>query len=82
MQDDIMGRKFPYRQMILTLWQEDGHQQSGSSRWRLSLQNPHTSERMGFQRVEEMAAFLLAWMEEQGKPVSENQNRSPGVTIT
>jgi hypothetical protein len=69
MSDDILRRKFPYRQMILTLWQEDGRMQTGPPRWRLSLQNPHTDERTGFQQVAELAAFLQAWMEEQsGQP--------------
>lgn len=77
MKDNLPRRKSPYRQMILTLWQEDGRIQNEPSLWRLSLQNPHTAERMGFQRVEELAAFLLAWMEEQAKNVGENQDRSP-----
>ena len=81
MKDNLRRRKFPCRQMILTLRQEDGCKQLRPSRWRLSLQNPHTAERMGFQRVEELAAFLLAWMEEQGKNVGKNQDRSPDVTI-
>ena len=43
--------------------------QTGPPRWRLSMQNPHTDERTGFQQVAELAAFLQAWMEEQsGQP--------------
>lgn len=55
-----------YRQMILTLWQEEGESRVAPPRWRLSLQNPHTAERTGFQEVDELAAFLQAWMEKQG----------------
>ncbi len=65
METDLPKRMPRYRQMILTLWQEDECSQSSLPRWRLSLQNPHTTERTGFQQVEELAAFLQAWMEEQ-----------------
>lgn len=54
-----------YRQMILTLW-EEGEQRDSPPRWRLSLQNPHTAERTGFRQVEDLVAFLQAWMEKQG----------------
>ena len=65
MKSDLPKRVPHYRQMILTLWQEEGRSPITPPRWRLSLQNPHTAERTGFQQVEELAAFLQAWMEEQ-----------------
>ncbi|MFZ1754213.1 MAG: hypothetical protein WAU10_10730 [Caldilineaceae bacterium] len=64
-----------YRQMILTLWQENERSQMGPARWRLTLQNPHTEERMGFQAVEELAAFLQAWMAAQP---GENSRKAGG----
>ena len=65
METHLPKRAPRYRQMILTLWQEEGRNQTGPPRWRLSLQNPHTAERTGFQQVEELVAFLHAWMAEQ-----------------
>lgn len=65
MRTDLPRRTPRYRQMILTLWQENEPDPLTAPRWRLSLQNPHTAERTGFQQVEELAAFLQAWMKEQ-----------------
>ena len=67
METGLPKRQPRYRQMILTLWQEDERNQTSQPRWRLSLQNPHTAERTGFQQVEELAAFFQAWMEEQSE---------------
>lgn len=65
MESELPKRATYYRQMILTLWQENGRTPSDPPRWRLSLQNPHTAKRIGFQRVEDLAAFLRAWIEGQ-----------------
>lgn len=60
-----------YRQLILTLWQEQGHTPAERSPWRISLQNPHTEERTGFLDPEELVAFLYAWMQEQTRPPAQ-----------
>ena len=33
--------------------------------WRISLEDPHTSERSGFRTLAELNAFLQAWMDER-----------------
>jgi hypothetical protein len=47
-----------YHQFILRLWQEG----DGQGRWRISLQNPHTEVRIGFNTLEELMAYLDRWM--------------------
>lgn len=66
MNTETSRRTHRYRQLILTVWQEESENRSSPPIWRLSLQNPHTAERTGFQAVDDLAAFLQAWMEKQG----------------
>lgn len=33
--------------------------------WRISLEDPHTAERSGFNTLAELDAFLQAWMDER-----------------
>ena len=49
---------------ILRLWQEGRGREEDEPIWRLSLENPHTSERMGFKDLETLVDFLQGWMEE------------------
>jgi hypothetical protein len=44
-----------YYSYLLRLWREKG---SASIQWRASLQDPHSSERVGFAHLDELAAFL------------------------
>jgi hypothetical protein len=44
-----------YRSYLLRLWQADSN---GELVWRASLENPHTRERRGFVRLEDLFAFL------------------------
>ncbi|MGE5141135.1 MAG: hypothetical protein ACM3JD_16830 [Rudaea sp.] len=45
-----------YRSYLLRLWCLD---QSGTSTWRASLEDPQTSERIGFSCLEELFTFLM-----------------------
>ncbi|MEJ2735098.1 MAG: hypothetical protein P8189_16290 [Anaerolineae bacterium] len=44
-----------YYSYLLRLWREKG---SASIQWRASLQDPHSSERVGFAHLDELVAFL------------------------
>ena len=35
--------------------------------WRISLEDPHTTERSGFKTLTEMNAFLQVWMDEKAR---------------
>lgn len=57
-----------YYHFILLLW-EDHQMPKQEPIWRLSLEDPHTTQRTGFKSVQELAEFLDAWM----KKISGNQ---------
>jgi hypothetical protein len=44
-----------YFSYLLRLWRSDGRNESA---WRASLENPHTGERLGFDSLEQLFAFL------------------------
>jgi hypothetical protein len=44
-----------YAAYLLRLWREKG---GGAIRWRASLQDPHSGERVGFANLEELFGFL------------------------
>ena len=44
-----------YQSYLLRLWREKGR---ASIQWRASLQDPHSSERVGFAHLDELIAFL------------------------
>jgi len=44
-----------YYSYLLRLWREKGR---ASVQWRASLQDPHSSERVGFAHLDELVAFL------------------------
>ena len=48
----------------MRLWQDGRGREEDQPIWRLSLENPHTSERMGFKDLEALVAFLEQWMGE------------------
>lgn len=50
-------RPLRHHSFILSLWQE----RDEPPVWRLSLEDPHTSERRGFKAIQELAQFLEAW---------------------
>jgi hypothetical protein len=44
-----------YAAYLLRLWRERG---GGTTRWRASLQDPHSGERVGFASLEELFGYL------------------------
>ncbi|HNB53194.1 MAG TPA: hypothetical protein PK530_14685 [Anaerolineales bacterium] len=62
-----------YHHFILQLRQELNQTAAESPVWRLSLEDPRTGERKGFRSVDEMAAFLKAWMQTSPDPNTKNQ---------
>lgn len=46
-----------YQYFILLLWQEGSNQP-----WRISLENPRTSQRIGFTSLADLTAYLEKWM--------------------
>ncbi len=55
-----------YRSFLLRLWQEGN---PPNVTWRFSLEDPHTSKRIGFQSLEDLVAFLKAWLQEMTKEI-------------
>lgn len=54
-----------HRSFILALWQESGALPNAPPAWRISLEDPLTSERKGFTELAELDAFLNAWMDDK-----------------
>ncbi len=50
---------------VLGLWLQPGSRQGEQSAWRISLEDPNTTERSGFKTLAELDAFLQAWMDEE-----------------
>jgi hypothetical protein len=50
------GEAWDYVAYLLRLWRETS---GGSSRWRASLQDPHSGERVGFASLEDLFDSLL-----------------------
>jgi hypothetical protein len=50
------GEARDYVAYLLRLWREKGE---GTTQWRASLQDPHSSERVGFANLDELFEFLL-----------------------
>jgi hypothetical protein len=46
-----------YQTFVLRVWQEA----ETASGWRCSLEDPHTGERIGFQNIDLMSAYLHDW---------------------
>jgi hypothetical protein len=49
------GEPPDYFAYLLRLWREKGGE---TARWRASLQDPHSGERVGFAHLDELVAFL------------------------
>ena len=49
------GEERNYIAYLLRLWREQGGE---STRWRASLQDPHSGERTGFANMEELFGYL------------------------
>ena len=64
---DFPARPPRHEAFILRLWQDGRGREDDQPVWRLSLENPHTSERMGFKDLEALVAFLEQWMGESGQ---------------
>lgn len=47
-----------YHSLILAFWQEADEPGGDSASWRLSLEDPHTGERVGFKSIEELAGYV------------------------
>ena len=54
-----------YQFFILGLYMQPGSRPNGHSTWRISLENPRTTERSGFKTLTELNAFLQVWMDEK-----------------
>lgn len=50
-----------YHSFILRLWQEGGVAVDGSTTWRVSLEDPHSAERVGFKNLDEFFQYLARW---------------------
>jgi hypothetical protein len=57
MTPEVQGAGQPqgYLAYLLRLWREKG---GGRTRWRASLEDPHTGEKLGFAHLDELVAFL------------------------
>ena len=49
------GQPQDYLAYLLRLWREQGGE---TTRWRASLQDPHSGEKFGFAHLDELVAFL------------------------
>ncbi len=61
MDRELGKRPLRYHSFILTLWTEGGALPNAPPVWRISLQDPHTSERRGFKDLAELVRFLEGW---------------------
>jgi uncharacterized protein with LGFP repeats len=52
-----------YHHFILLLW-EERDAEGRHVTWRMSFQESHTEERIGFKDIEELTAFLEQWMKD------------------
>lgn len=50
---------------ILGLRLQPDSRPGGQPAWRISLEDPHTTERSGFKTLTELNAFLQVWMDEK-----------------
>jgi hypothetical protein len=50
-----------YHSFILRLWQTAASAEDGVAPWYLSLEDPHSAERIGFQNIDELIAYLVSW---------------------
>lgn len=58
----VADRPPRYHLFILSLWEEPGRTPADHPPdWRFSLENPHTSERIGFKNLAELTNFLDNW---------------------
>jgi hypothetical protein len=69
MPPNLPDHSLRYQTFVLCVWQE-GETDTG---WRCSLENPHTGERIGFQTIDGMTAYLLEWtrMSVETKPMTD-----------
>jgi hypothetical protein len=57
-----------YRSFVLHIWRE-GRVASGEQPiWRMSLEDPHSAERIGFKGIDELVAFLKRWAASDAAP--------------
>ncbi len=66
------GSKTQYRSYLLRLWCVSGAE---SGCWQASLDDPHTSERIGFGSLEDLFVFLIEQIETAG------QDRAQGPSL-
>ena len=52
---------------ILGLRLQPDRRPGGQPAWRISLEDPHTTERSGFKTLTELNAFLQVWMDEKAR---------------
>lgn len=61
MDKDFGKRPLRHHSFILSLWPESGPLPHSPPAWRISLENPRTSERRGFKDLAELVQFLEEW---------------------
>lgn len=76
--DTMRRRDSNYRSFLVRLWREHGATRPGNAAdgpvWRFSVEDPHTGERLGFNKLGGLVAFLQAQMNpgaENGAPPPE-----------
>jgi hypothetical protein len=68
-----------YRAYLLRLWLTD-LETTGTPGWRVSLEDSHTGERLGFASLEQLFAFLVALPEGEvgkGQALPPDTNQPP-----
>ena len=50
---------------------QPGSHVNGDSTWRISLEDPRTTERSGFKTLTELNAFLQVWMDEKAEKAGD-----------
>jgi hypothetical protein len=59
-----------YRSFVLHIWREGGLMPDERPAWRMSLEDPHSAERVGFTNVDELITYLVRWTD--NPPALEN----------
>ena len=62
MDENNGNRAIRYHSFILSVWVETGPFPGSPPVWRMSLENPRTSERHGFKDLADMVVFLNNWL--------------------
>ncbi|MCO5182907.1 MAG: hypothetical protein M9928_02085 [Anaerolineae bacterium] len=61
-----------YRSFVLHIWHEGNHKPDEDVVWRMSLEDPHSAERVGFKNANELISYLVRWMDNPSASRHEN----------